>query len=563
MSISFGLRSVAPCFSTPPALHLWSHAPKVASACASQSRLLYGGPKARPVPWNSSCKTISGLRSQIARRPGKVRTIFSHAVIRHYAELPDDYRDEVGLPFRRTELSQGEVLSIFGPRMEVGQANLLLRVLHGRRVAGTLDDPGLQRATSFSSFHQKRQQAALQYLRKTVPVDEVINAGLRAEDELQDMERQEQAANKDENAGEAADIASVTESRFRVYRGQQRQRSGNTGSIYGDSVLDRIRAANRKKAEERAKREEEEERLREEEEARQGPLGMQLHDVQAPEALSPALRNYTERATSDLKEPPTMSVLARIAPTMAFVFMTVSFLALYGELYHYPDWLDRHLTPVPSSVVTVGALALANMVVLAAWKYPPAWRVLNRYFIFIPATPKPIATLGAMFSQQRLSHLVMNLFFLGLFGYKLHEEVGRGDFIAVYISSGIVGYFGFLLSVVARNRLDLVSLGASGATYGIMGAYFWLHRSEGFKILNLPPDPYNGIQGLGFIGLAAGVNIASIFSAKERLDIASHLVGLTWGCLAASWIQWRGRGPNGSEVREKDLLLTPRKPSSE
>jgi rhomboid-like protein len=528
----------------------------IVPACASQVRLLYSPSRTRtqqsPLP-AFDCKD---RRPSLFCRSKRNRFYHVGPIIKKYAELPDDYRDEVGLAFRRADLSQGEVASIFGPKMDVRQANRLLRILHGRRVAGTLDDPNLQRGR-YQSFHRKSREAALKYLRKTVPVDEVINAGLRAEDELQEIERE-----NDDVTGDMARLAEemtvVKGSRFSVYKNEEGGTVLAGKDIYGDSVLDRIRAANRAKAEEREQREEEERRLREEEEAKSNPGKIEVYGMKAPKALSPRLQGYTERAQSNLKEPPRMSTLARIGPTAVFVVTSVILLALYGENYRSPDWIDQSVPDFRPSIVTVGTLAIGNVLIFLLWKFPPAWRLLNRYMIFVPAVPKPISTLGAMFSQQSFAHLLSNVSFLCFFGVKLHEEIGRADFLATYFSSGLVGSLGTMIYLIFRKRLDLVSLGSSGAVYGIMAAYFWLHRSEGFKIFGLPPDPSNGVQGLGFLGLLLGAVIAGFFSKTEKLDNMGHLVGLVMGCVAASWVKWRGRGPEKDEKAAKEKNMTDR-----
>jgi rhomboid-like protein len=52
----------------------------------------------------------------------------------------------------------------------------------------------------------------------------------------------------------------------------------------------------------------------------------------------------------------------------------------------------------------MGILILANVVVWALWKVPPAWKFMNRYFILTPAVAKPLSLFGAMFSHQGAGH---------------------------------------------------------------------------------------------------------------------------------------------------------------
>ena len=164
------------------------------------------------------------------------------------------------------------------------------------------------------------------------------------------------------------------------------------------------------------------------------------------------------------------------------------------------------------------------------WKVPHLWPLFNRYLLVVPATPKPIAMFAAIFSHQSLGHLTINMLTLWLFGVRLHDEIGRGNFLAIYLSSGAVGFLTSMVNLVVFRGLHYTTLGASGAIYGVMVAFFWLHRFDEFKILGFPTDPVGGIQGLGFIGLILGMHIIGALSKSgHNLDIASHMGGIAAG----------------------------------
>lgn len=60
---------------------------------------------------------------------------------------------------------------------------------------------------------------------------------------------------------------------------------------------------------------------------------------------------------------------------------------------------------------------------------------------------------------------------LWMIGRSLHEQIGRGDFLAIYLASGVVGSVASLTNMVLRNMLHTSSLGASGAVTGILAAF--------------------------------------------------------------------------------------------
>lgn len=423
--------------------------------------------------------------------------------------------------------------------MSTVEANKLLRILHGRRVAGTLDDPSVKINTSH--FSKAAIDAALKYLRHAAPVDEVTNAGLRAEDELRQLEEGEAAP---EEGADAEGSAQGTQyrSRYKLYKDQA------TDDVYGEGALDRIRARNVARYKEQLKQQEEEKRKREEEEAKARPGGLQTIEERQPRAVSPRMEEWKKKAVlSEMKEPPPMPASKRLIPSTIFVALLVAGFVVYAQYYQPPEW--RLWPDYSPSTATVGALILLNLAGFVLWRLPPAWPLMNRYFMLVAATPKPFSILGAMFSHQAAGHFFLNMLFVWFVGIRLHDEVGRGDFLATYMASGSIGFLATLYSLVLRNQLHLTTLGASGAFYGVATAYFWLHRFDGFKILGLPPDPATGIQGLGFIGLMLALNLTAVFSKNaHRIDVMSHLMGMAVGLAAGAMLEKRHKTPMARQM---------------
>jgi rhomboid-like protein len=229
--------------------------------------------------------------------------------------------------------------------------------------------------------------------------------------------------------------------------------------------------------------------------------------------------------------------LARISvPTVAaaFVVALCALCVAYANWYQPTRRADRLFPDIPPAAATVGTLILANLAGWVLWKVPPMWRFLNQYFMMVTATPRPLTTLTAMFSHQQIFHLAQNMAVLWFLGVRFHDEVGRGTFLATYFASGAVGAVGTLTWAVLRNRMEVASLGASGAIYGIGAAYLWLHRFESFRILGLPTPPSEGPQGLTIMAVAAGLNVGAAFTSRVlTVDITSHLVGMCTGIVAA------------------------------
>ncbi|KAI0159507.1 rhomboid-domain-containing protein [Xylariaceae sp. FL1272] len=467
-----------------------------------------------------------------------VRTIFKFRTITRYIDLPDSYEDAEGLPFRREDLNQREVNQIFSANLPAAQANRLLKIIHGRRVAGTLDDPELARNTR--QFKSTDINSALKYLRVHIPADEVLNAGLRAEDELQAIE--EKAAERTEVATGQQDSPprpqTAAEENIKLPTGRLPKKPGSD-SPYGESSFDRIRAQNIAKRKVEEAKQEEERRLREEEEAKEN-IGTLQTQQQKPREISAYRKHYMEKATSNLEEPPEMKAWERLVPSLAMTGLVILASLAFATMYTPPP-LSRRLWPdVPPAAATCLGLMGINLVGFLLWKMPPLWATLNKYMLVVAATPRAFQVVGAMFSHQSFSHLAANMAFLWFFGTRLHDEVGRGNFLALYMSCGAVGFAASLARLVLWHGLHLTTLGASGAIYGIVFAFFWMHKYDEFKILGFPPDPISAPQGLAFMGLILGLHLLPLLSRSgrtQKLDLASHFGGMAAGVTGAELIQ--------------------------
>ena len=126
------------------------------------------------------------------------------------------------------------------------------------------------------------------------------------------------------------------------------------------------------------------------------------------------------------------------------------------------------------------------------------------------------------FLHGSLIHLGMNMLVLWIVGAPVEQAIGRGRFLALYIVSGLAGSAGALLF-----SPDAITVGASGAIYGILGAALVL-ESQGSHVL--------GGQAFGLIVF----NLVLTF-AIPNISIGGHLGGLAGGALAMLALSRFGR----------------------
>jgi membrane associated rhomboid family serine protease len=129
----------------------------------------------------------------------------------------------------------------------------------------------------------------------------------------------------------------------------------------------------------------------------------------------------------------------------------------------------------------------------------------------------------AGFLHAGLMHLGFNMLALWVLGGQLEPVLGRLEFAVVYFTSLLAGSFGVLL--LSPNAL---TVGASGAVFGLMGATVALSSSRGISIWN------SGIGGLLMINLFITFLVPGI-------SIGGHLGGLAGGFVAGWLIVAGGR----------------------
>jgi membrane associated rhomboid family serine protease len=134
------------------------------------------------------------------------------------------------------------------------------------------------------------------------------------------------------------------------------------------------------------------------------------------------------------------------------------------------------------------------------------------------------------FLHANLIHIGFNMYLLWLLGQILEPAIGRLRFTVLYLTSLLGGSFGALL--VTPNSL---TIGASGAVFGLMGAAIITLRSRGF-------DPMaSGIPALIIFNLVLSFVIPGI-------SIGGHVGGLIAGAAAAYLLVEVGERPRLATV---------------
>ncbi|OXV11937.1 hypothetical protein Egran_00306 [Elaphomyces granulatus] len=468
---------------------------------------------------------------------------------------------EDGVPVSSRPLSASEISSIFGPG-EVSPAlgNRILNVLQGRRLKGTLDLD--LPADIVGTVRPRAIKAALNWLRRNRPVDE--DAAVMARVEREELEEEERIARRIEKLG-------LDKPQSGFYGAEL----GQGNDIYGRSVLKDAREKNEAKfiaEEEKGRKEwmegEAKDRERLHQQLKQN-TGLQKYDEAAAvvdEARPRAdprehpflawVQKHHLRATSSDLDISNITTLRRILPALGVTIVSIALCCIFAESYKPPSHEDRLWPDVSPSKATMMAIISANIVVFCLWKaWPPSWRLLNRYFISVPLYPNAFSVVGSNFSHQQLKHLAVNMAILWFIGTKLHEEIGRGNFLAIYFGSGIFGSMVSLTSHVLMGRLTITSLGASGAIAGLLATYCTLHANDRLTLFFLPREWQETFSAPGYMFLA-GIVAFEVFCLTTRykslkLDYWAHLGGYFSGVTSAALLLSRSHKPEARRGRRR------------
>jgi membrane associated rhomboid family serine protease len=91
-----------------------------------------------------------------------------------------------------------------------------------------------------------------------------------------------------------------------------------------------------------------------------------------------------------------------------------------------------------------------------------------------------ISTMTSMFLHGGISHLLGNMLFLWVFGRRVEDACGPWRYLFFYILAGATSD---LMTALALPRMAIPGIGASGAIFGVMGAYFVLFPSGHIRTL--------------------------------------------------------------------------------
>jgi membrane associated rhomboid family serine protease len=196
----------------------------------------------------------------------------------------------------------------------------------------------------------------------------------------------------------------------------------------------------------------------------------------------------------------------------------------------------------PATFVLIAINVVAYLVEIAAGSgglNSPSGEIVEKYGLAGPFVNEGewYRLLTSGFLHASLLHIGFNMLLLFMVGRMLEPALGTLRFTVLYFVALFAGSLGVM--ILDPNAL---TLGASGAVFGLFGAGLILARERGLDEL--------AVQ----FGFLIGINLLFSLTANN-VSIGAHLGGLIGGGICALVIVAGGRGKLGRRPRNVELAI--------
>ncbi|XP_078119875.1 presenilin-associated rhomboid-like protein A, mitochondrial isoform X2 [Sander vitreus] len=192
---------------------------------------------------------------------------------------------------------------------------------------------------------------------------------------------------------------------------------------------------------------------------------------------------------------------------------------------------------------TVTGIIAVNAVVLCCWRIPSMQRSMIKYFTSNPASKtRCLPMVLSCFSHYSIIHMVANMYVLWTFSSGIVSLLGKEQFLALYLSAGVISTMVSYMCKTATGRLH-PSLGASGAVMAVLAAVCAKVPEAKLGIIFLPMITFTAGNALKVL---VAIDTAGIILGWRLFDHAAHLGGALFGVWYVAYghkLIWRKREP--------------------
>ncbi|XP_066251179.1 presenilin-associated rhomboid-like protein, mitochondrial [Euwallacea similis] len=177
-------------------------------------------------------------------------------------------------------------------------------------------------------------------------------------------------------------------------------------------------------------------------------------------------------------------------------------------------------------------ICILNVVVFATWRIPRLNQFMLNFFASNPASPHQcLPMIFSTFSHYSGFHLLANMYVLHSFSTGAVHSLGKEQFMALYLSAGVISSFTSYLYKILRKQPGL-SLGASGSIMAVLGYVCMQFPETQLGIILIPLFTFSAGTAIKFI---VGLDTAGVLMGWKFFDHAAHLGGAATGIIWALW----------------------------
>lgn len=206
---------------------------------------------------------------------------------------------------------------------------------------------------------------------------------------------------------------------------------------------------------------------------------------------------------------------------------------------------DTPLERVPKVTLALMGVHTSLLLSLMLGEQVAHWSLLPIFqrFGIVPGQFQPFTLATYFWLHAGLSHLLLNMFYLWVFGGGVETALGGRRFLLLYLLSGMVGG-GLQAFVTARvlggSPAELTPIvGASAACAGLVGLYAVRYYRARLEFALVPYHPHVVVVVGLFLAYEIGAGVLSLAQGSAEAGIAhwAHIGGFVFGLSCAQLLR--------------------------
>jgi membrane associated rhomboid family serine protease len=138
-----------------------------------------------------------------------------------------------------------------------------------------------------------------------------------------------------------------------------------------------------------------------------------------------------------------------------------------------------------------------------------------------------LLTYGFVHDPSNVLHIVLNMFFLWIFGSELESLYGRNEFLRIYLTAIVIAGLAWVAFATAMGSPPIPLVGASGGIMALMIIFVLHFPMRMFYIWGIIPLPAWALGAISVLMDVAGV----VNQQSSQVAYVAHLAGVAFGAI--------------------------------